>query len=536
MDFPIAEIDEKYEVIRKLAEGGMGAVYVARHRLLDELRVIKTIRPHLAQRADLRQRFHREARASIKLRHPHIAQIYDFVLGDDDVGYSVMELVEGLTLKQVLRPGPPPQAFSIEVACQTLQALGYLHSQGYLHRDVAPDNIMVTADLDGLPKVKVIDLGLAKRFSGDLDLTQTGMFVGKVLYAAPEQFARPKMQLTPTADLYAFGLVFHKLLTGRSPIEGSSFEEVVAEHIRGFTPDFDVSDPDGRISPALRRILGAVLERNPADRPASAEAVFRLLAPLRPTEVPLFRDIERRTDPTSADDALQRAAARARARADSRGIAATLDMEVPGDGATPGSMGPTRHLSGGPNQTWIQRTWARWAGAWAVRMGSLSVSGLRRLLIWTAPTVLLIGLAWTQRDSATLRTWFEGRAPSTADLPVATAPGRLVIQAAPWGEVTEIRHADGELVALDPEGVFTPTVLILPSGGYQVTVEHPAGAPQTVNARVSPSGVERLSLDLVPADARSYVLDEGAAWLDAGDLGDVEPNVADLGTDGEAGL
>ena len=160
---PLSQIEGKYEILEKIREGGMGAIYKVRHRLLDEIRVVKVMRPQIADSEDQQRRFLREARAAIRLRHPNIAQLYDFAVEADGIAYMVMEFIDGVTLQEMLaKNGPPPLDLTLEIARQSLEALGYLHAHGYVHRDVSPDNLMLTQDVDGQPQVKLIDLGIAK--------------------------------------------------------------------------------------------------------------------------------------------------------------------------------------------------------------------------------------------------------------------------------------------------------------------------------------------------------------------------------------
>ena len=161
------QIDGKYEILEKLREGGMGAIYKVRHRLLDEVRVVKVIRSQADTVGEAADRFLREARAAIKLRHPNIAQLHDFAVADDGQAFIVMEYIDGWNLLEVLSGfGPPPISLTLEIARQSLKALGYLHRHKIVHRDVSPDNLMLTRDVDGHPLVKLIDLGIAKALGG----------------------------------------------------------------------------------------------------------------------------------------------------------------------------------------------------------------------------------------------------------------------------------------------------------------------------------------------------------------------------------
>ena len=266
------QIEGKYEILEKLREGGMGAIYKVRHRLLDELRVVKVIRANL-ESPDAGDRFLREARVAIRLRHPNIAQLHDFAIASDGNAYIVMELIDGSTLQEILKlHGPPPIPLSLEIARQAVKALGYLHRQRIVHRDVSPDNLMLTRDADGHPLVKLIDLGIAKAFEGAGGLTTTGIFLGKPRYASPEQFGGTG--LDARSDLYSFGVVLYELLTGYCPISGNDPASFMAGHLLRPPLAFSESDPDGKLPQALRELLLKALAKEPAQRVGSAEELL----------------------------------------------------------------------------------------------------------------------------------------------------------------------------------------------------------------------------------------------------------------------
>lgn len=290
MATPFPQFEGKYEIITKLKEGGMGAVYKVRHRLLDEVRVIKLIRPQLESDEAIRARFLREARTAVRLRHPNIAQFYDFSMDDEGNAFLVMEFIEGITLEELLaRIGPPPLPLALVIAVQSLQALGYLHRRSVIHRDISPDNLMLSRDDEGQPLVKLIDLGIAKVLEEEghsqvnrRGLTGTGMFLGKVRYASPEQFhAQEGVTMDARSDLYSFGLVFYELLTGRHPVRGSSVPSFIAGHLFHPPVPFSESDPEGRIPGDLREVVLHALAKGADARIPSAEAFVRLLAPIR---------------------------------------------------------------------------------------------------------------------------------------------------------------------------------------------------------------------------------------------------------------
>lgn len=275
------QIDGKYEILHKIREGGMGAIYKVRHRLLDEVRVVKVIRSHADPEGEAGERFLREARAAIRLRHPNIANLHDFAIAEDGQAFIVMEFIDGWSLLELLQGyGPPPLPLAVEIARQSLRALGYLHRHKIVHRDVSPDNLMLCADVDGQPQVKLIDLGIAKALEGEVQgLTTTGIFLGKPRYGSPERFS--DRGFDERSDLYSFGVVFYELLTGRCPIRGTDAASYMAGHLFRPPLEFSETDPSGAVPEDLRRLLLKALEKRPEDRVASAEDFLRELEPVR---------------------------------------------------------------------------------------------------------------------------------------------------------------------------------------------------------------------------------------------------------------
>jgi serine/threonine protein kinase len=265
------QIDGKYEILGKLREGGMGAIYKVRHRLLDEVRVVKVIRSQADAVGEAADRFLREAQAAIKLRHPNVAVLHDFAVADDGRAFIVMEHIEGWNLLEVLSGfGPPPIALTIEIARQSLKALGYLHRHKIVHRDVSPDNLMLTRDVDGHPLVKLIDLGIAKALEGQGGLTTTGVFLGKPRYGSPERFSGAGWD--ERSDLYSFGVVLYELLTGRAPVAGNDPASLMAGHLFRPPLDFAETDPQGLVPTELRALVLQALAKKPEERIADAEA------------------------------------------------------------------------------------------------------------------------------------------------------------------------------------------------------------------------------------------------------------------------
>jgi TonB family protein len=264
------QIDGKYEILAKIREGGMGAIYKVRHRLLDEVRVVKVIRTQGDPGQEAADRFLSEAKAAIKLRHPNVAVLHDFAVGSDGQAFIVMEYIDGWNLLEVLNGyGPPPVGLTLEIARQSLKALGYLHRHKIVHRDVSPDNLMLTRDVDGHPLVKLIDLGIAKTLEGQGGLTTTGVFLGKPRYGSPERFGGGGFDAR--SDLYSFGVVLYELLTGRSPVTGSEPAALMAGHLFRPPLDFAETDPSGRVPAELRALVLKALAKKPEERMASSE-------------------------------------------------------------------------------------------------------------------------------------------------------------------------------------------------------------------------------------------------------------------------
>ncbi len=293
----------KYEILEKIREGGMGAIYKVRHRLLDEVRIVKVLRSDLAMDETLRQRFQNEAKFAIQLRHPHIAHLYDFSVSDDATSaYIVMEYIDGVTLQELIaESGPPTLGLAVEIASQALRAIGHLHQQGFVHRDVASDNLMLTRDFQGDPLVKLIDLGIAKGQEQDLNLTATGIFMGKVRYSAPELFKAKggAAALDERSDIYSFGILLYELLTGKSPVSGESFSEIVAGHLFRPPLPFEESDPDGLVPEGLRALTLEALEKDPGKRIPSTELFLERLAEFSSRETSHSEEFARAIEATA---------------------------------------------------------------------------------------------------------------------------------------------------------------------------------------------------------------------------------------------
>ncbi|HEY6928650.1 MAG TPA: serine/threonine-protein kinase [Thermoanaerobaculia bacterium] len=288
-------IEGKYEVLGKIREGGMGAIYMVRHRLLNEIRIIKVMRPEVAESADQRKRFLREAQMATRLKHGNIVGFYDFFVDDEGTAYMVMEYIDGINLRDMIRNcGALPIGLAIYLARQCLSALDYLHRKGVVHRDVAPDNIMMTQEEDGTLQTKLIDLGIAKlaRAEEQEQLTAADEFIGKLRYSSPEQLTKKASSsaIDGRSDLFSFGVVMYEGLTGICPFGGGSLQEILTARLHKPPMPFAQSDPNGRVGAVLRGTILRALQTKPEDRYQTAaefsKALEGLPAPEASPETP----------------------------------------------------------------------------------------------------------------------------------------------------------------------------------------------------------------------------------------------------------
>jgi len=259
------EIESTYEVLQTMG-GGMGAVYKVRHRLFGEIRVIKVMQAALAENQALKDRFSAEARRGKQLKHPNIAEVLDFQIGSNGNPHLVMEYVDGVNLRdEFVRRGAPLDPESVvRIGVQTLSALAYLHERHLIHRDISPDNLMITRDADGSTQVKLIDLGIAKSLIDETAvLTRAGDFMGKMSYASPEQFSGI---VDARSDVYSLGVVLYELLTTARPITGATTAALIMAHCHTAPRPFSETDPEGRVPEALRAVVLKALEKKPEDR------------------------------------------------------------------------------------------------------------------------------------------------------------------------------------------------------------------------------------------------------------------------------
>jgi len=280
-------IDGKYQILERLGVGGMGEIFLVRHIHLNEERVIKVMRPNIASDDQSLQRFLQEARTSTMVKHRNLAMLYDFSTLEDGSYYMVWEFIDGTDIqKWVSAHGPLGPAFATEISIQALTGLEHLHSMGLIHRDISPENIMLAADHHGRLLPKVIDFGIAKQLSegeGGQGLTQTGMFVGKLKYASPEQagFLKEGEHIDARSDLYSFGIVLYEMLAGRAPFLATNPQGYILKHVTEKPAPILEINPNVKIPEKLEAIVFKSLEKDRTNRYKSAAEMVNALEEIR---------------------------------------------------------------------------------------------------------------------------------------------------------------------------------------------------------------------------------------------------------------
>src|SRR5580700_691215 len=264
-----------YEILSTIGAGGMGEVYKACDTRLDRIVAIKVLPAHLAGRAELRERFDREAKAIASLNHPHICTLYD-TGHQDEIDFLVMEYLEGETLAQRLQKGALPLEQVLQFAIEISDALDKAHRKGVTHRDLKPGNIMLTKT-----GTKLLDFGLAKLKQeatpanvslSDLPtanepLTAQGSIVGTMQYMAPEQVEGKEVDAR--TDIFAFGAVVYEMATGKRAFEGKTQASLIAKILEIDPPPISSLQP--MTPPALDRLVKRCLAKEPDERCQSAK-------------------------------------------------------------------------------------------------------------------------------------------------------------------------------------------------------------------------------------------------------------------------
>ena len=269
-------IADRYLVLRKLGEGGMGQVYLAEHVKMGRKSAVKVMRPTMVQDADAISRFNREASNASRINHQHVAGIYDFGETQDGLIYLAMEYVDGEPLTDLVdKLGALPPVRAAEITRQTGEALAVAHEMGIVHRDLKPDNIMVAKLRDGSDHVKVVDFGIAKANVESQKVTRTGLVVGTPEYMSPEQLSGDP--LDGRSDIYSLGLVAFHMLTGGLPFPSNTVQESLIMRLTDQPQRLTVSRPDVPWTAEVQEVMDRALQRDASLRYQSASEFGRAL-------------------------------------------------------------------------------------------------------------------------------------------------------------------------------------------------------------------------------------------------------------------
>ena len=262
-----------FDLLDKLGQGGMGAVFKARQKSLDRIVAVKVLPPSIAKNAKFIERFQREARASAKFNHPNIVQGID--VGQDQASglwYFAMEYVDGPSLKQVLAEQKVlPESRGLAIVREIAKALECVAANGMVHRDIKPDNILLTKR----GEAKLADLGLAKQLHDDAGITQSGQSVGTPHYMAPEQARGKLAEIDIRTDIYALGGTLFHLVTGRTPYVGDTSPVIMMQHLMEPPPKAREVNP--QVSEGCSRLIEWMMQKDKAERIQTPTELVRLI-------------------------------------------------------------------------------------------------------------------------------------------------------------------------------------------------------------------------------------------------------------------
>ncbi|HYS53689.1 MAG TPA: serine/threonine-protein kinase [Thermoanaerobaculia bacterium] len=512
-------IDGKYQILDRLGIGGMGEIFKVRHIHLNELRVIKIMRPNVAADDQGMQRFLQEARTSTMIKDKNLAMLYDFAQLDDGSYYMVWEFIDGTNIqKWIFQNGPMPPRLTVEISVQALHGLDHLHSMGLIHRDISPENIMLSQDHHGKLLVKVIDFGIAKSLAegeSGQGLTQTGMFLGKLKYASPEQagFLKEGEHLDPRSDLYSFGIVMYEMLAGRAPFQATNPHGYILKHVTEKPAPIAQLNPDVKIPAQLENIVMRSLEKGRDQRFATAAEFAGALEAVRNTippdqkyglgermvtlsgaktisDLPKYKTGQAATMGSAPTQMTTGAGGTASARTQADQATVIERGAAPPQRPTIGSNEPTiqERLSTHSAPTVVESKWT----------GEAQPTVLERQIAKKKPNVMMmsgiaavavIGIivaALLLRQPQKKDGGVNPPPPTSGSVVDVGPPGTLLLSASPWGNIEKIINAKSHAeVNLDDEKRSTPTGIELNPGRYLVTVRGPSES-KTLDVQIPP--------------------------------------------------
>jgi eukaryotic-like serine/threonine-protein kinase len=513
-------IDGKYQILDRLGIGGMGEIFKVRHIHLNELRVIKIMRPNVASDDQGMQRFLQEARTSTMIKHKNLAMLYDFAQLDDGSYYMVWEFIDGTNIqKWMSQNGAMPARLTIEIAIQALHGLDHLHSMGLIHRDISPENIMLSQDHHGKLLVKVIDFGIAKSLAegeSGQGLTQTGMFLGKLKYASPEQagFLKEGEHLDPRSDLYSFGIVMYEMLAGRAPFQATNPHGYILKHVTEKPAPIASLNAESKVPPQLEALIMKSLEKNREQRFPTAADFATALENIRNSITP---------DQKYGLGEKMITLSGAQTLADLPKIAPTSTYA--GGTAPAGKVGPTGTKVASDEATVMERGYAptqterkatigsndatimekigaaaptaverKWAGGEAEptvlerqmaapppqkKSNTAMIMGIAAVIVILIGVGAFVMLNKQKSNPVATTTAAPAGAQVTTTAPSNQAPiaggnGALLLSASPYADIEKIIDAKGSSMPL-PADTSTPARIELTPGTYKVTLKGPDG-------------------------------------------------------------
>jgi eukaryotic-like serine/threonine-protein kinase len=318
-------IDGKYRLVRKLGEGGMGAVYAGEHTRITRTVAVKMLTSKMSGNEVVAQRFIQEAQAASSIGHPNIIEIFDFGEEPDGTHYMVMELLEGESLAdRIRRRGRLPPGQAVAFAIQLLEGLQAAHEKGIVHRDLKPDNLFLVPTESGGERLKILDFGISK-VTAEIDgnLTRTGAVMGTPFYMSPEQ-ARGAKEIDHRTDIWAAGVILYQMLSGTQPYHGQSYNEIISKILMEAVPPLGEVVTD--LPPPLVELVEHTLVKDAALRCPDCLAFMEAL---RSVEA----EVDKVDSARAAEGMMQTLAHTARPEIQDLGSAPTMD--VPGGAQTP---------------------------------------------------------------------------------------------------------------------------------------------------------------------------------------------------------
>ena len=259
----------RYVLERVIGEGGMAVVYKAKHKVAEQPFAVKLMNPLLARDPIVRERFRREAKSAKKIAHPNIIEIFEEGDTGDGTAYMVMEYLDGESLADTIARGAIPAKRALGIMIQMARGIARAHDLGVIHRDLKPENIFICRREDGTDLVKLLDFGIALS-KADSRLTGTGELFGTPQYMAPERIATTESG--PSSDLYALGVIFFEMITGRLPFDAPDIATFFVRHLKD--PPLPIRKFAPEIPEGLAELIEALLAKDPKNRPVDAHRVM----------------------------------------------------------------------------------------------------------------------------------------------------------------------------------------------------------------------------------------------------------------------